>query len=84
MKWVHTQIHILYFNVTVHKLILWNTDYWKRSSGRPARIFIDQHIDVTGIGKEEMGRAMNGSLIVWFTLHPDLLIRSRDLFLVSV
>lgn len=45
--------------IEMYILILWNQNYGGRSSGRQARIFIDQLIDDIGIRKKKLGRTVD-------------------------
>ena len=43
----------------VHQLLLWEPTHGKRARGRPAKTFIDQIVEDTGIRKEELAQSMD-------------------------
>ena len=59
----------------IHKVLLWEPSHGKRNRGRPARTFIDQLIDDTGMRKEDLPTVMEDRN-VWRSVIKDVRLRS--------
>ena len=59
----------------VHKLLLWDPKHGKRTSGRPKFTYIDQLVQDTGIGKEDLPTVMEDRN-VWRAIVNGVRVRS--------